>query len=104
MLTRTYSAITTKKKNKTKEDIGYSPAQLKQRLEINFTDGMCHNNRGEWHIDHTIPMNHFLKKGITDPKIINALSNLKPRWATTRTINGITYIGNLNKGKNIIYL
>ena len=31
--------------------------------------------------------------------IVNALSNLKPMWATTREIGGIIYEGNLNKGK-----
>lgn len=30
--------------------------------------------------------------------IVNALSNLRPLWATTREINGIIYEGNLNRG------
>jgi len=35
------------------------------------------------------------------PSIVNALSNLKPMWSTTREINGVIYEGNLNKGNNL---
>ena len=35
------------------------------------------------------------------PSIVNALSNLKPMWATSREINGIFYEGNLNKGNKL---
>lgn len=33
---------------------------------------------GNWHIDHIFPVIAFVKNGITDLKIINALSNLQP--------------------------
>lgn len=39
------------------------------------------SNRGEWHLDHKKPVSRFIKQGITDPSIINALSNLQPLWA-----------------------
>ena len=35
----------------------------------------------------------------TPANIVNALSNLRPMWATTRKINGIIYEGNLNRTK-----
>ena len=37
----------------------------------------------------------------TEPKIVNALENLRPLWATTREIDGIIYEGNLNREKLI---
>ncbi|AVH85447.1 hypothetical protein Rostov1_00057 [Vibrio phage Rostov-1] len=42
---------------------------------------MSWDNWGEWHIDHIKPVAQFKREGITDPKIINALSNLQPLWA-----------------------
>ena len=37
-------------------------------------------NRKHWDIDHIIPIDYFLKNGVTDLSIINALSNLRPLW------------------------
>ena len=34
------------------------------------------------------------------PSVVNALSNLRPMWATTREINGVIYEGNLNRNKH----
>jgi hypothetical protein len=57
-----------------------------------FRDGMSWENYGEWHIDHIMPINHFIKSGITDPAIVNALENLQPLWAYE----------NLSKGDRIL--
>lgn len=63
------------------ELLGYSASQLRERLESQFKEGMSWDNWGEWHIDHIKPVAQFKREGITDPKIINALSNLQPLWA-----------------------
>lgn len=42
---------------------------------------MSWDNRGEWHIDHIVPVAVMVRDGITDPAIINALTNLQPLWA-----------------------
>lgn len=109
MLRRTLKLIGTKKEGRTKDELGYSPEKLKLRMEMNFTDEMSHDSYGKksggvwgWEIDHTIPVDRFLKRGVIDPKIINALSNLKPMWRTSRTINGVFHLGNLNKGNKIL--
>jgi len=86
-----------KKKGKTIELLGYSALDLKKHIESLFTEGMSWNNHGEWHIDHIKQVISFDKN--TPMSIVNALSNLRPLWATTRTINGITYEGNLNRKK-----
>jgi len=77
--------------------LGYSSTELKEHLESLFTDGMSWDNYGEWHIDHIKEVCTFDVD--TPPSIVNALSNLRPLWATTREINGVVYEGNLNRDK-----
>ncbi len=72
-------------------DIDY----FKKWIEYQFDDWMSWDNHGEWHIDHIKTVISFDKE--THPSIVNALSNLRPLWATTREINGIIYDGNLNR-------
>ena len=64
------------------ELVGYMPEDLICHLESLFETGMSWEDRGAWHIDHVKPVSKFLDEGVTDPKIINALGNLKPVWAT----------------------
>lgn len=73
---------------RTREELGYWVDELKARIETNFKPGMSWDNYGEWHIDHTIPISHFIKKGETRPSIINALCNLKPMWARDNLSKG----------------
>jgi hypothetical protein len=87
-----------KKEGKTIDVLGYSAIELKKHIEKQLTEGMSWANHGEWHIDHIKPIITFNKN--TNPKIVNKLSNLRPMWATTRTISGVTYEGNLNRKKN----
>lgn len=61
--------------------LGYTQESFIKRIECQFKDGMSWENRSEWHIDHKKPISRFVKQGVTDPKIINALSNLQPLWA-----------------------
>jgi hypothetical protein len=87
------------KEGKTIDLLGYSSIELKQHLELLFTDGMSWCNYGEWHIDHIKPVSSFDKD--TQINIVNALSNLQPLWGTTREVNGIIYEGNINKSDKI---
>ncbi len=83
----------------TYDTLGYSAEELKTHIKGLFLSGMSWENYGDWHIDHTTSVSLFNKN--TPPSIVNALSNLKPMWATTRKIDGIIYEGNLNKGNNL---
>jgi len=58
---------------------------------------MSWDNYGEWHIDHIKGVINF--DSDTDVKIVCALDNLRPLWATTREVDGIVYEGNLNRTK-----
>jgi hypothetical protein len=60
--------------------LGYTRDDLRRHMEALFTDGMSWENHGEWEIDHIKPVKAFWDEGVTDPKIVNALSNLQPLW------------------------
>lgn len=81
MLKRTLQAAGRPKTSTTKVALGYSPEALKIHLEKQFSEGMSWDNYGEWHIDHIIPVAEMIRLGITCPKRINALGNLRPLWA-----------------------
>lgn len=85
-----------KKNDSTINLLGYSAIDLKNHIESLFTEGMSWDNHGEWHIDHIKRVREFHKD--THPSVVNALSNLRPLWATTREINGVVYEGNINRG------
>jgi hypothetical protein len=84
-----------KKSSHTIDMLGYTADDLKNHISNLFTNGMCWDNYGEWHIDHIIPLIAFNRE--TPVNIVCALNNLQPLWATTRKIDGIIYEGNLNK-------
>lgn len=88
MLTRVVNASKVGKSGSTFDILGYTVDDLKSHIESQFVDGMTWENHGEWHIDHIIPISMWIKVGVTDPSVINALDNLQPLWA----------IDNLSKG------
>lgn len=92
-----------KKSAKTMELVGCTIEFLKQYLEERFLPTMTWDNYGpDWHVDHISPVSKF---DLTDPeqqKVCFHYTNLQPLFATTRVIDGVEYIGNLNKGDNEI--
>jgi hypothetical protein len=79
--------------------VDWKPIDLKLHLESMFTEGMSWDNYGEWHVDHIKPKSKFDYTSTTDEsfKVCWSLDNLQPLWKTTRIINNIEYLGNLNK-------
>ena len=71
---------------------GYSQVEFILHIESTFKEGMSWENRSEWHIDHILPVAWFREQGITDIKVINALSNLHTEWASD----------NISKGRNFL--
>lgn len=89
-----------KKETKTFEMLGCTKEELKLYIESLFTDGMTWDLVGkEIHIDHIIP----LSSAKDEEEILKLChyKNLQPLWKTTIIINGIQYIGNLNKSYNV---
>ena len=70
---------------------GYTYEQLRSHLQSRFKNGMTWDNYGEWHIDHIKPISVFIKDDITNPKIINALVNLQPLWASENLTKGASH-------------
>lgn len=85
--------LTYKKPRPTEECLGYTKENLVAHIEAQFQDGMTWSNHGEWHIDHIKPISVFLNEGVKDPSIINALSNLRPIWASENIKKGAKYNG-----------
>jgi hypothetical protein len=80
------------KPSKTYDLLGYNAVQLKNHIEGKFRDGMNWENRSKWDIDHIVPIDYYLKKGITDLSIINALTNLQPMWRKENISKANKYI------------
>lgn len=98
ILKNCHKLMGTKKEGRTIDELGYSALEFKFNIESKMTDGMSWGNHGEWHIDHIIDVSRWPKE--TPMSVVNALSNLRPLWKTSRTINGVFYEGNLNRPKH----
>ena len=89
------------KKNKTFNIVGCSPEFLKEYLEKKFIGGMSWDNKGDWHIDHIIP----LSSAKTEEEIYKLChyTNLQPLWSEDNLKKGnkmITNSPSLNEPHN----
>lgn len=92
---RVLSKIGRRKEKSSIDYLGYSAVEFKEHLEKQFTGIMCWDNFGSvWHIDHITPVSAYFKDGITDPAVVNRLSNLQP----------LLVKDNLSKGSKRIFL
>lgn len=78
------------KSKSTFDVVGCDPQFLKEYLEKQFKGGMSWENRGDWHIDHIIP----LSSANNEDEVYELChySNLQPLWAEE----------NLSKGSKIL--
>jgi hypothetical protein len=91
------------KKSKSEELLGCTIIFLRTYLQSKFLPTMTWKNYGsEWHIDHKIPCSSFDLTDVEQQKQCFHYTNLQPLWATTRIIDGIEYIGNINKSDKIL--
>lgn len=67
------------KRSKSNDILGCTWAEFQLHIERQFQPGMTWLNRGEWHIDHIIP----LATAQTEEDVIrlNHHTNLRPLWA-----------------------
>jgi hypothetical protein len=88
---------------KSEELLGCSIKIAKEHLETKFLPTMTWENYGKyWHIDHIIPCSSFDLSIEEEQKKCFHYTNLQPLFAVTQIINGIEYIGNLNKGDKLL--
>lgn len=82
------------------ELIGCSITHFKAHLEAKFAPGMCWGNYGvEWNLDRVIPFCDFDLTDEEQRKICFHYSNVQPLFITTKVIDGVEFLGNLNKNK-----
>lgn len=76
--------------------VGYTVEDLMRHLERQFNSGMNWENRGDWHIDHIVPLKCFRFETPDDPdfKAAWAITNLRPLWG----------VENIKKSGNRIHL
>lgn len=67
------------KNQRTIESLGCTAEYFKQHIERQFQPGMTWENRGDWHIDHIIP----ISSASTEEEIyaLSHFTNLRPMWA-----------------------
>jgi hypothetical protein len=81
--------LISKKDKRSLEYVGYSPNQLKLRIEFQFREGMSWSNYGiVWEIDHKKPVTKFSK---FDPRLINMLCNLQPLFISENRSKGNSF-------------
>jgi len=93
--------IFNKKSERSQKILGYTPLQLKERLESTWEPWMNWGNYGSiknhtqenptWQIDHIKPIAQFMKENIFDPRIINDLNNLQALDSLENDIKGNRY-------------
>ena len=94
-----------KKSKPTLDLLGCDVKFLKLYLENKFLPTMSWDNYGTvWHIDHIMPCAKFNLADPKEQKRCFHYTNLQPLFAVTTVIDGVTYIGNLNKQDRIIQL
>lgn len=80
-----------KKASKTYAALGYTEKELIAHIEVMFKPGMSWEQRESFHIDHIKPITLFVREGVTNPAIINALSNLQPLYPHENRSKGAKY-------------
>jgi hypothetical protein len=76
ILRATLKAVGKNKQHRTHVLLGYTPLELKDRLEQHANWPMVKDQ--VWHVDHIFPIRAFVEYGIDDLGLINCLENLQP--------------------------
>ena len=91
LVSRAFKNKNYKKTSQVSVIIGCDWDKLARHIESQFTHGMNWSNRGEWHIDHIMPL--ASAQNATDIVRLNHYTNLQPLWA----------LDNLRKGATILF-
>lgn len=79
MMAHALVAVGHVKSGRTFDLLGYTPDDLRLHIEKQFTSGMSWDNRGEWELDHIVPIS--TATCFDDVIRLNQLPNLRPLWA-----------------------
>jgi len=81
------------KDNQTRNILGIDLEGFKKYLEIKFQPNMTWDNYGEWHIDHTIPLNSANSE--EELYKLCHYTNLQPLWAKDNLSKGCKILSEL---------
>jgi len=81
-----------KKQSRTEKMLGCTFKQFSKHIEKQFTDGISWDNRGDWHLDHIIPL--FCATTIEGLEKLSHYANIRPLWAAD----------NLLKSNNLVLI
>ena len=73
--------------------LGCSLVEYKAHIESQWEEDMSWENHGEWHIDHIIPVDWFVKNS-DNPWEANHYTNLRPLWAKENIVKGNKILDN----------
>ena len=95
-----------KKNTKSYDLLGYNWQELQKHLSS--FPVWTSLQKQVWHIDHIFPIDAFIKNGIIDPKVINALDNLQPmlgkdNWNKSNCYDKRKFCRYLKKKYDIIF-
>lgn len=68
-----------KKSKRTEQILGCDIEYFAKHIERQFLPGMTWENRGEWHIDHIVPVSSA--RDADEVEKLNHFTNLRPLWA-----------------------
>lgn len=91
LLNQVLASCKTGRVDRTESLLGYTFKQFQEHIENQFKADMQWSNHGTWHVDHIKPVSVFITEGVIDPKIINALNNLRPLAARENLIKNKYY-------------
>lgn len=78
------------KNSSTAEILGCSYDDFIQHIQSQFQEGMTWNNKGEWHLDHIIPVSSY--KDEDELIKLNHYTNFQPLWAEDNMKKGDSYL------------
>lgn len=91
------------KSQKTMELLGIDIDSFKKYIESKFLPTMTWENYGkEWHIDHIRPCKSYDLTIPEQQKECFHYTNLQPLFKNNRVIDGVFYLGNLNKQAKVV--
>lgn len=80
-------------------ELGYSPKQIREHLQSQFSAGMDWSNYGRgkmnWSVDHIRPVTSFHDDELIS--VINSLDNLRPLWVSENSVKGNKQFQNFRK-------
>jgi hypothetical protein len=77
-----------RKSNRTLKLVGCTTSELMAHLESKFAPGMSWENRGEWHIDHIVPLAAFDLSDKDQQAAAFHYTNLQPLWKKDNLAKG----------------